>query len=1276
MAVTRIVDPRLFAVEAAYVDWTRVLRLHAGSVGFARMAAWNPDDKLGITVALRWHVNATQGNVMGPDDERGIGLPTGPFTVWRRPSFGSQLERVIGFDQVSILSMFGRMYVFDQPLATARLELNSTSGGVVFGLANTPNPMSIATQSQAPSGNTQIEIHGSYLDGVLVPPGMVLTDLFGVPVEVYESLPEWERIEIVGLPVEPADWVNVGTHADDQGPVGGLMSPRDAAIDRIVRGTPPFGWETQVAPGVHAPMWEAPDPSALVDEVRVDVVTWLRSVLDLPQMDQAAARPIEIDIPPPETLHGRPMTASSNLARVSPIMSLRIAVATDPFSSLALGYGTNLVNEPQADVKPYHDGSRWDYMITAPYDKGLDGESEAVELVAYALRPTSALRPFAPAQLSAEERAILPPVARDDVFGASSTVKWSRPPRTAIERVSSYAASRHDPGDTDARPLMESRPSGGLRPIGPGGEKNDQAFVYLADRYFAIPNDPGNRSVHYSVATQDLFGIWSPWVGVDYAASQPTTAAPRVMASTLHVTAPPSGKVCPGELEIDVSWDWTDRSPSSVYLVGRMYAAADRASVPPSTVIPGGLDRSLGGGGLPVTLTFSGDDATLSGAPGGSLQYLAADGSREVFDPADQGTGIRRYRLRIPGLTADFGATPHIGFALWLYGYERIAPQHGAAVAEPVLAYASDPVAPPVPPEIVPLGSLPDADGHSHARISWPAAAGAAGYAVYESDELTLLAHYGLPEPAASATLSDRADVLLDAWEANPDRRPFTRLTGSPLTATSLDVRLARGSTAIHAYVVISTSPGQVEGPWPRVGPGIRDQVILRAAPRIAAPAPPEVTARARDDGSVLVTMTTRAGHRVGRLDLYRVRVDDAARNLDTMGPPVATITPPAAGWTTTDLGDGLVRITGADTPGPSWKRVWYRAVAWADDEWVVDGLPFPYRIAQRGLVPGRSLPSNAIAVVVPPAGPPDLGPIAVSWPGGGIADVQLDWTTTAPRGITALGRHRIDVAIGPPDGSAPPLEYTGTLDGVPLTPPTGDGIWRTDAGSTTQFHAIVHRTSTDVVLDASVQLADPLGRVSSQRARVPGGPLLPAPDLADLEVVAVPGGVVLSFTSGSPIARFSGGSAYSLRVSAQPRAGGPLFPPFPPIAPIGIRPGRLGRPLRPLPGVSPEASVEPPTGPIGAIRPGEILATELTLPGGRFPVRPRPIVLAVELPDVPLDDGSVPSGAVLQIRRVRGGGSRHAYGVYARVAVVSFQLQLNAPDGRATTASAEVPGP
>ena len=200
------------------------------------------------------------------------------------------------------------------------------------------------------------------------------------------------------------------------------------------------------------------------------------------------------------------MTASSNLARVSPIMSLRIAVATDPFSA-ALGYGTNLVDEPEADVKPYHDGSRWDYMVTAPYANGLDGESEAVDAVAYALRPpTSALRPFARPLLAASDRAIA--AARQGrLRGEQHGRTGAAHPRSPSNGY--RATPRHDTtfGDTDARPLMESRPSGGLRPIGPGGEENDGPFVYLADRYFAIPNDPGKPIRPLLGRHQDLFGI-------------------------------------------------------------------------------------------------------------------------------------------------------------------------------------------------------------------------------------------------------------------------------------------------------------------------------------------------------------------------------------------------------------------------------------------------------------------------------------------------------------------------------------------------------------------------------------------------------------------------------------------------------------------------------------------------------------------------------------------------------------------------------------------------
>jgi hypothetical protein len=650
---------------------------------------------------------------------------------------------------------------------------------------------------------------------------------------------------------------------------------------------------------------------------------------------------------------------------------------------------------------------------------------------------------------------------------------------------------------------MEPRPSGGHKPIAPGQAEGDEQanFVHLTDRRLELPNNPGERHVHYSVATQSIFSLWSPWQGVDFGTHQPSTPPPRIVAATLAVTAPALGKVCAGTLTVDLTWDWTDRRPSQIVLEGRMYAAADRAELPPVPFPPAGLERAISTAGAQVILNFSGDTATVSGSSDPDPTYLNPEGDEEVAPGAAQGDGVRRYRVAIPGFTADFTATPHIGLALWSRGNERIAPQHPTVTAGPVIAYASDPVAPPVPPELVPLASLPDAEGRSHARISWLAAQGAAGYIVYTSDELTMLAHYGAPEPDASATMSDRAATLLDLWEAQPDRRPFTRVNTTPLTATSLDVVLPAGSTAIHAYAVVSTSPGQVEGPWPS-GADVRDQVILRAAPRIAAPPPPMLEATPQDGGGVELRVLTRAGHRVDRIDLYRVRVEDAARSLDTMGPPITQVGLATPGWTVTldlDDDDRPLAFSGTDVPGGSWKRVWYRAVAWADAEWPVAGQPFPYKIAERGLIRGRSAPSNPISVITPPPGDPDLSPIAASWPGGTALDVQLDWTTLAPLAPTPLGPHRLDVVVREPGAADPLISYFGELSGAPAVPPGpgDDGMWSTGPGA---YRALVHRAADDVALDVSVRVVDPIGRIGAQTLHVPAGPILPAPELGSIQ--------------------------------------------------------------------------------------------------------------------------------------------------------------------------------
>ena len=75
----RIIDPRLFRLEAAHIDWLAASR-QAGEPHSDALS-----ERSRLTCALRWHVAAHRGNYQA-GVERGIGLPTGPFQVFRRPS--------------------------------------------------------------------------------------------------------------------------------------------------------------------------------------------------------------------------------------------------------------------------------------------------------------------------------------------------------------------------------------------------------------------------------------------------------------------------------------------------------------------------------------------------------------------------------------------------------------------------------------------------------------------------------------------------------------------------------------------------------------------------------------------------------------------------------------------------------------------------------------------------------------------------------------------------------------------------------------------------------------------------------------------------------------------------------------------------------------------------------------------------------------------------------------------------------------------------------------
>lgn len=1225
----RIVDPNVFTVEAAHIDWLLELRkrrrLH-------ERRSQPTEKRSRYSTALRWHVAAHRGNPGGDDGrDQGIGLPTGPFVVWRRPSVSEFEEHEVAWSRRSFFGV-AETAVLEERLAYARVEVTSVHEGTIFGLADAAQPLSIVAEARLPGGTSSVQLHGSGITGLLFPSTLTIQSIVGVNVDAYHEVGDWEQVEIVGLPLpDDGSWSGVGEHDQPMGLVTELDHPRPAAIARLQRGAPPFGWDPEVASGVAAPPWQAPDLDLLVDELQAELLRHLREALIRTQVEQLLQK-IDVPVPPPATLGGEQMPAAPTSAEVAPVTVVQLGVSTDPYLSLALGFGTNVEEFPDNDertgrVKPFHAGSRWDYMITAPYQDGLDGRGdEPVELVAYALRPLPVTVPPLPVSLVAEHRGYESPPKIDQAWAASTTVSWKRPTKqTTRFRVASYAAARHAPGAPEAEALMERRDAGDLRPIAPATsqvEKDTNETAYLSDNHLVIANDPGHRAVRYSVATQNLFGLWSPWLGADHVVAQPAPMPPRIVALRVDAELPASGTVCDAVATVDLTWDWTDRRPHEVVLLGRLFPAADRSAPAPSPA-PAGFDRTLAGGQAAVVLRFGGADvATVDGAVSPHLEYLSWNGNEFVAAGPAQSDKVRRYRLTVPNLQLDFAAAPHIGLALWVHGQEHLAPGHATAVTGPHVAFASDPIPRKVQPPVVPLGSMPDAEGRSHGRISWPPVAGAAGYHVYTSDEFTLLDHYDEPEPAPAATLSDRLLVLQNLFGPDPARRPFTRLTSRALTGTSLDVALPKGSRGIHVYVVITVGAGAVEGPWPDpvpLGGSAPTPFRALAAPRLATPPPPELFVSADAAGSATVTVTARPGHGVDHFDLHRVRVGEAARSFETMGPPIAVV--PGAGgsgWTRSTREDGRLVWSGADSVTPSWKRVWYRTVGWGQP----DGA--------RGLVSGRSEPSNPFSVVVPPANPPELSAVSASpWtgPGAGAQDVLLSFTSPAPWRRTDLGPHRLEVRLAdptvPPAPDVNPLvDLVGDLGGLPSAPPaSGSGWWREPDTSPAAYRVLVRRTSA-VALVGHVRLVDPLGRVTQQSVSVPAESLLPEPEVADVQVLKLSGrGTVVSFTSASPL-------DYVLRITARPTRTLPIPRPKPIPFPFPLpRPPRFGRPL----------VVESPLG------------------------------------DLPVITTFPPGGGDLVVGRQKGIGRRRSYGALARVPVAVFEIRLTAPDGRSSVVTREV---
>lgn len=1236
-----VVDPLKFKAEGAYTDWAVV----------ARRLKIEYQGKNRNVLHLRWMTH------------RELGMPTEPFIVWRRPK-GMQGLIPLNIDVEPQLFLFGARKVewTNGPMMRVFVQVTATSAGSIIAYAGSPIFSNFNAIVPVVAGSTTIVVSASIIEGLLLTPGVDVTSVTGIPLDQLTVQAGWQKLEYVGLPFPLPEWNGIWKYDSKQGMVTALTEPQTAALQRLERGAPQVGWQPNLPSGELVPPWLPPDTFKLVtQEIRTAVINRLKLILPNTPPNQQYDKKITVTIPPPENSSGQKMPVDDTTTQISPVAGTLMPASVDPWLALSLGYGTAYpVTFNSATIAVIPNALDYDYMITARWEKGLDGNSAPYEMAALVPAPTQAIAPPAPANLYTEMMGHIRPPATDADWRCSVKASWDRPADLELIRPRTYAFMRSSVSPVQpVQALMNPRESGGYRyPVInsaiPSPPPPDWWQISDVDRELPIPANPGSRSLRYGVAHQDIYGQWSTWSVANGNVSQPPVDRVRIVTAKLDPALPvaPQTSLCKGVLTIEFLWDWRIRRPEKIRFVGRLYAAAHRGDPPPITSPSAVLERSLSHAGTSLDITFVGDTPTAVGA---TFDLLSEDGENIVANGPAQGFETRRYRVKVPNFDLDFATTGHIGLALWALGQERIPPQRsGVWSPDPSVIAVSDPRPPKMVPDIVTLASLPDAGGECHARLSWGTSS-ATGYFIYESTETKILLANGQSEPPPEKTLSERLTTIKQLFQANPSKRDFTRKNEKPIVGTSADVTLPRGSTSIHIYLVIGISAGQVESDWPS-GPDADDKLQAIAAPRVMKPAPPTIEVQPFVDKSfdppvyrARVQVGARPGPRVRKVQLFRVRVDDAAKELDTMGPALATITGSGGGWNvdqvTDSYGINIKTVTGLDSPNGSWKRVWYRAAAWSD--------PDPLR----GYLAGRSGESTAAWVVVPPPTPPNLSAVNVSWPSGGaLGDILLQWTSSVPIRKTPLGPHTLTVRAVAKGIVNPLINFTSKMDEIPQTQPgVGSGVWlaNPDVPAPRHYAAYIRRVSENDAVTVTIQITDPIGRMSERVVQIPPGALLPPPSLGkfQVKVLALPAGTLLTFAANALVDLED--TPYVLRVTAYR----PFILPITPISgrtmtPEAISP-KIVAPKIPITPVIPKLDPKVPITPVIPI--GPIIKPQLS------------VSVELPVPDIPLDANDIPpiGSDPLLLRRVPNPGGGFHYYAFCRVSVQRFIVRLTSPDGR-----------
>ena len=1048
----KLVFPGAFQLYGCPFDTRDSNRRKTATTVVRRFFRETENQRSGDPVTLRWSTSPL------------LGFPRQPFTVYRRRRYGLDQQNRVDPAREAIRRLYRALQA--DPL-TVSTETVVTWGGqaqfeVLFAVFTGRSALTV----------TALDQRGDPLPGqrLVIPPGESsemrlgrlraggiaalrvsgdgrIGPISGLSLYDLVNAPGWERIAVVGLPFERDEVALPLYNPLPQGYESPSLDGQEAARQRLAIATALHQRPTAPILSVSAPAWPAPDADRYLDYLRTPTTADGRTTpapLDLIRDCLANSQDLDPDRLQVEYMEtvgvtsprqgdipdARPLDASTQATLPVVAMTL-LSASTESYAATGLGYG--MVDFPPSQALPTDGNSQvleppgtqttaYDYMVTntfglpttsrLPLPPGLELSEPTVELAALMqIQPP----PVPPASLAVVSKQKNRPPARDQPATEAVELSWSLSPWPqgygvfVVRNRSVVTLNTPLPQSESRQPLIPERPA-----LVDGGVDRTHRTRFVAP----VSTLPDN--VTYLVAGIDVFGRWSAWRLKSYSVRELLVQKPGLHSATLVPPAAEtlrslSGRVVSCTLEVELSWNWSDRSAFYIELAGRFFPATadesyfpqpatiDDPISPPDPTFLQGLALAEGDptAGSAVTVTF--DTAGNPTVPGPHRVTVLTSPPGNTADP---NADVHRYRLTLVGMQCDYNsaspADSTLAYAVYARGAEvrlsegtRNASSPGGWVG-PATTRLADPILPPLPtldPDLR-WTALPDATGKARGVLSWPAVPNAIGYVVWEAAETTLRHVLEEPAPAVGSQLRDRA-LTLQGWlttHTATSLQAFVRLTTEPLPAsqTRLEVALPGHAETLYAYRVSAISGGNSESDRTQAS-----AAALFAVPKRRQPGVPQLLLRPiPNQAALMVVALASAGAPPVGMRLYRTRKAVLTVEVGLMGPPVAGASDPR--WVSL---------------APVVDDTWRTNPRWADPRWValanyllqsrdrggledsslihgfalIDDLPprwppYYYRAValgetntSQGYYGGESVSSAMQQAVVPPTDPPQL---------------------------------------------------------------------------------------------------------------------------------------------------------------------------------------------------------------------------------------------------------------------------------------------------------------